>query len=454
MSPRRVHDSLGGRMVPDGARYGAHTSRSLENFAAFGCTIPEDILRGILYLKIAAARANARLGTLDRRKAAAIEKAARGLLRDGFGSDFAVSRYQAGSGTSSHMNVNEVLAFLASQASGASVHPNDDVNRGQSTNDIFPSGGKIALVLAADGLQKALSSLAGAFDAKAKEFAKVLKCGRTHLQDAVPVSLGQEFRAYGTAVRDAARALAAATDGLRTLAAGGNAVGTGINAPRAFRKTLIDELNRLGVGKYRAAADGLAATQFLQGFAFFTAGLRGAASTVGQIANNLRLLSSGPCTGLGEIRLPPVEAGSSIMPGKINPSICEAVNQACFHVCGLDAAVAGAAGAGQLELNTHMPQIASDALEATKLLAAAAETLEEKCVKGIEADEAVCRKHLEGSAALATLLSPALGYEKTAALVKEALAKGQTLREIGLAKGLFTEKEYARLLATSTAPNG
>lgn len=451
---RRVHDSLGERLVPDDARYGAHTSRSLENFSAFGCPLPEEILRGLLYLKIAAARANASLGVLDKRKAAAIEKAARGLLKDGCGSDFALSRYQAGSGTSSHMNVNEVVAFLASRASGLAVHPNDDVNRGQSTNDIFPSGGKIALVSAAADLQKALASLAKAFGAKAKEFKKVLKCGRTHLQDAVPVSLGQEFRAYGTAAGHAARDLAAAADGLRELAAGGNAVGTGINAPKAFRKTLVAELNKLGVGRYRAAADGLAATQFLQSFAFFTAGLRGVALTLGQIANNLRLLSSGPCTGLGEIRLPPVEAGSSIMPGKINPSICEAVNQACFHVCGLDAAVAGAAGAGQLELNTHMPQIVSDALEAAKLLTAAAGTLEEKCVKGIEADEAVCRRHLEGSAALATLLSPALGYEKTAALVKEALAKGETLREIGLAKGLFTEAEYARLLAASTAPNG
>jgi len=453
MSPRRVRDSLGERSVPDGARYGAHTSRSLENFAAFSSPLPEEIVFGILRLKIAAARANAALGALDKKKAAAIEKAARGLLKEGLGSDFALSRYQAGSGTSSHMNVNEVVAFLASEASGLAIHPNDDVNRGQSTNDIFPSGAKIAITLAAGDLQKALAGLEKAFRAKAKEFSLVLKCGRTHLQDAVPVTLGQECAAYATAVRDAASALAAATETLATLAAGGNAVGTGINAPKAFRKTLIAELNKLGCGKYRAAGDGLAATQFLQGFAFYTAGLRGVALTVGQIANNLRLLSSGPCTGLGEIRLPAVEAGSSIMPGKINPSICEAVNQACLHVGGLDAAVAAAAGAGQLELNTHMPQIASDALEATKLLAAAAETLEAKCVRGIEAVEAACRKHLEGSAALATLLSPKLGYEKTASLVKEALAKGQTLKEIGLAKGLFTEREYARLIATSTAPN-
>ena len=450
---RIVSDSLGPREIPAGALYGAHTSRSLGNFPISGRTLPMEIVRGMAWLKIAAARANARLGLLEKDKAAAIEAAARRVIAGECDGAFGIDMFQAGSGTSSHMNLNEVVATLAGRALGRKVHPNDDVNMGQSTNDIFPSGGKIALRAEAAGLAAALRELAGALAAKGREFAKVATCGRTHLQDAVPVTLGQKFAAYGTAVRRAAEGIDVAAEGLAELAAGGNAVGTGINAPAAFRGTLIRELNGLGVGKYKAAEDGLCATRFLTPFAAFTGACRSAAGVVGQVCNDLRLMASGPRAGLGEIRLPAVEAGSSIMPGKVNPSICEAANMACFHVAGLDHAVASACAAGQLELNTHMPMVATDSLDAARILAGAARTLARKCVAGIEADAGRCARHLEESAALATLLSPKLGYDATAALVKESVAARKTLREIAAEKGILTEKEYRALVAGGTKPN-
>lgn len=450
---RLVTDSLGTREIPEEALYGAHTSRSMENFPISGRPLPMEIIAGMATLKIAAARANHRLNLLSQEKAQAIEAAARRVIAGAYPAEFPVDVFQAGSGTSSHMNLNEVLANLATATLGEKVHPNDDVNMGQSTNDIFPSGGKIAICLAAGDFRRSLELLEQELAGRAAAFAEILKCGRTHLQDAVPVTLGQEFAAYALAVHRAAETVDAATEGLRELAAGGNAVGTGINAPEAFRAELIAELNTLEQGTYYAAEDGLCATRYLTPFAAFTAALRNAALVIQQLCNDLRLMSSGPRAGLGEISLPPVEAGSSIMPGKINPSICEAVNMACIHVLGLDHAVAAAAGAGQLELNTHMPLVVTNALDATRILGNAARVLATKCIAGIRANEAVCRRQLEESAALATLLSPRLGYDAVAALVKEALETGQTLREIAAAKNLLDAQAYENLMASSTTPN-
>ena len=456
---RTEQDSLGPRNVPADALYGAQTSRSIENFRLSGAPLPIEIIHGMALLKLACARANAQLGLLPADKATAIVDACRAVLSGAHDREFPVDLYQAGSGTSSHMNLNEVLANLANESLGGQrgakspVHPNDDVNMGQSTNNCFPSGAKIAVLGQTLLLVDSLARLEKALRAKAAEFAGLLKAGRTHLQDAVPVTLGQEFAAYARAVALAAERIRDAAARLQELGAGGNAVGTGINTKPAFRAEIMAALNAETDGAFRVAEDGLHLTQFMTDFAHVSAAFRSAALDLQQIANNLRLLASGPCTGLGEIRLPPVEPGSSIMPGKFNPSICEAVNMVCMQVQGLDHAVALACGAGQLELNTHMPLIGANALQAAKLLSAAVRALAEKCVAGLSADEAACRRNLERSAGLATLLNPRLGYDRVAQLVKESLASGTSLRERVLAEKLLTAAEYEALLASSTAPN-
>jgi len=456
---RTEHDSLGPRSVPADALYGAQTSRSIDNFRLSGTPLPLDILHGMTWLKLACARANESLGLLPSEHADAVVEACRAVLSGAHDDQFPIDVYQAGSGTSSHMNLNEVLANLANEALGGTrgakspVHPNDHVNMGQSTNNVFPSGARIALLGQTLLLLDALAVLEKALRAKASEFHAVLKTGRTHLQDAVPLSLGQEFAAWARAVALAADRIRAASERLRELGIGGNAVGTGLNTKSVFRAEIIKFLNAETLGSFRPAEDGVHLTQFMTDFAHVSAAFRSCALDLQQIANNLRLLASGPNAGLGEIRLPPVEPGSSIMPGKINPSICEAVNMAVLQVQGLDHAVALACGAGQLELNTHMPLIAADTLQAAKLLSAAARSLADKCIAGIRADTETCRRHLERSAGLPTLLNPRLGYDRVAELVKESLADGKTLRELAIKKKLLTADEYEALLAASTGPN-
>ena len=456
---RIENDSLGSRNVPAAALYGAQTSRSLENFRLSGTPLPIEIIHGMALLKLACARANAKLGLLPAKKEQAIVNACHAVLSGAHDREFPVDLYQAGSGTSSHMNLNEVLANLANEALGSKrgaktpVHPNDDVNMGQSTNNTFPSGAKIAVLGQATLLVDALGALEKVLRAKAHEFAGILKAGRTHLQDAVPVTLGQEFAAYARAIALAAARIREAAGRLQELGAGGNAIGTGINTKPAFRAEIVKFLNAETGGAFHPAEDGLHLTQFMTDFAHVSAAFRSCALDLQQIGNNLRLLASGPHTGFGEIRLPALEPGSSIMPGKINPSICEAVNMVCLQVQGLDHAVALACGAGQLELNTYMPLIGANTLQAAKLLSAAARALAEKCIAGIEADAAACRRHFERSAGLATLLSPRLGYDRVAALVKEGLAANQTLKELVLEKKLLTAAEYEKLVAAATASN-
>lgn len=460
---RTETDSLGPRALPVDALYGAHADRSRENFAAFAAfPLPQAVYRAMALLKKACATANERLGDLPAPLAKAIRDACDEVLSGAHAADLALPFLQAGSGTSANMALNEVLANLANRALGEPlgtkrpVHPNDHVNMGQSTNNVFPSAAKLATLGAAGALKAAAKALADALAAKSDEFADVLKSGRTHLQDAVPITLGQEFHAYSTAIaRDIGR-LDAVLPRLRQLGIGGNAVGTGINTRPAFRAEIVRALNELlpmPGAPFEVAADGIYATQFLTDFADYMGAVRALALDVQVIANDLRLLASGPRTGLGEIALPAVEPGSSIMPGKINPSICEAANMACLHVQGLDHAVALACGAAQLELNTHMPLIAANAVAATDLLAAACQTLAEKCIAGIAARRDACARHLEESAGLPTLLNPVLGYDRVAALVKESLASGKPLKALVLEKGLLDEAAYADLLAHSTAPN-
>jgi len=456
---RTEQDSMGPRTVPVDALYGAQTSRSIENFHLSGAPLPIEIIHGMTLLKLACAQANAKLGLLPADKETAILEACRAVLSGAHDAEFSIDLYQAGSGTSSHMNLNEVLANLANESLGgkrgakAPVHPNDDINKGQSTNNCFPSGAKIAVLGHTLLLLDALHVLEKSLQAKASEFEGVLKTGRTHLQDAVPLTLGQTFGAYAHAIGLAAARIREAVDRIRELGIGGNAVGTGLNTPPAFRTEIIKALNHETAGSFRVAQNGIFLTQFMTDFAALSGTFRSCALDLQQITNNLRLLASGPNAGFGEIRLPPVEPGSSIMPGKINPSICEAVNMVCMQVQGLDHTVALACGAGQLELNTHMPLIGANTLQAAKLLSCAARTLAQKCIDGIEADADQCRRHLERSAGLPTLLNPRLGYDRVAELVKEALATGQTLRELTIAQGLLSEAEYEALVASSSGPN-
>ncbi len=444
--------------VPDGAYYGPHTARSLRNFPLSGRAMPPDILRAVVLLKQACARANMEGGGLDPAKGEAIVCACGEVLEGKFGDQFPVDVFQAGSGTSTNMNVNEVLANIACEILGGRrgdrslVHPNDDVNRGQSTNNVFPSAIRMAAHDGAGQLLEAVAHLAKALRAQGRAFAGVLKAGRTHLQDAVPVTLGQEFDAWARALEKAAARIAGARQALLELGIGGNAVGTGLNTRAAFRPAVVKALRESTGTAWRVAEDGLELTQSLADLAAFSAALRLLAADLQKVCNDLRLLASGPRTGLGEIELPAVEPGSSIMPGKVNPGICEAVNMVCMQVMGLDHAVALAAGAGQLELNTHMPLVAANVSDALRLLRSACAVLEEKGIRGLSARRDVCRRHFEESGALATVLNPALGYDRVAELVKESLRDGLTLRQLVLARGLMSEAEFEALLAASTGP--
>jgi aspartate ammonia-lyase len=456
---RTEQDSLGTVQVPDEAWYGSHTARSLQNFNVAGAPVPRAIIHGIARLKWACALANRSLGLLPSDKTEAIVGACQKILSDEVSDQFPIDSFQAGSGTSTNMNVNEVIANLANAALGRprgdrnGVHPNDDVNKGESTNNVFPSAIKLACVELATPALASLDTLAAALRAKAEEFQDILKSGRTHLQDAVPVTLGQEFAAWARALEKDGQRIRQARSFLLELGIGGNAVGTGVNTPKAFRLLIVSELSSLTQQTWRAAVDGLEATQFLTDLAGFSATLRCTAADVNKICNDLRLLASGPNTGFNEITLPAVEPGSSIMPGKINPSICEAANMACLQIMGLDHATQLAAAAGQLELNTHMPLIGANLVAALGLLDRMCAMLAGKCIAGIAANREVCYRHFEASLGLPTILNPRLGYDRVSELVKEARRTGQTLRALVLEKKLLTAAELDALLKACTCPN-
>jgi aspartate ammonia-lyase len=458
--PVRIEkDSLGEVQVPDEAYYGAQSCRSRDNFNAAGEKLPLDIVYGIVKLKWACARANHVLGLLDERKKNAIEKACQRVLNGEFDDQFVIDVFQAGSGTSSNMNVNEVVANVAAEELGGkrgdrkTVHPNDDVNQGQSTNNVFPSAIKVAAVQLTVELIECLKKLIGALENKAREFAGVIKSGRTHLQDAVPVTLGQEFGAYARALEKDLGRLREARVKICELGVGGNAIGTGVNTKPPFRACIIEALRDITREPYRVAENGIEITQFLTDLADLSAALRMTAMDIGKICNDLRLLVSGPNTGLNEIMLPPVEPGSSIMPGKINPSICEAANMACIQVMGHDHAVALACAAGQLELNTHMPVVGYNLVKAIAILTRTCVMLSDKCIAGITANREVCYKNFETSGGLGTVLNPKLGYDRVAELVKESLKTKKTVRQLVIEKNLLTEAEFEKLVQSSTGPN-
>jgi fumarate hydratase class II len=437
MTDDRVeHDSMGEIHVPAGARWGAATQRAIENFPISGQLIDPELIHALGRIKAAAASANGALGVLDGETAAAIRTAALEVADGGWDDHFPVDVYQTGSGTSSNMNANEVIASVAAERLGRAVHPNDHVNASQSSNDVFPSAIHLA---ATDGvvnaLIPALRRLAVALEGKAGEFAGVVKSGRTHLMDATPVTLGQEFSGYAAQVRYGIERLESTLPRVAELALGGTAVGTGINAPAGFAKAVIAEL---------ASSTGLPLTEArnhfeAQGARDALVELSGQLRTIAiglfKIATDIRWMGSGPRAGLAEIHLPDLQPGSSIMPGKVNPVIPEALSMVCAQVIGNDATIAFGGAAGNFELNIMLPVLARNLLESIRLLASASVLFADRCVSGIAADEARAREYAEGSPSVATALNPVLGYEEVASIAQQALAERKTIRQVVIERG-------------------
>jgi aspartate ammonia-lyase len=459
MATRIEKDSLGELEVPMDAYYGVHTCRSIRNFNVAGETVPLEIIHGMAKLKWACAKANHVLGLLPQNKLDAIATACQRILGGEFTDQFPVDCFQAGSGTSSNMNANEVIANIANEIMGGKrgdrnlVHPNDDVNKGQSTNNIFPSSIRVAAIDLTAALIPALQHLIAELQKKGDEFADVIRSGRTHLQDAVPETLGQAFHAWAHALVKDIRRIEAARERLLEIGAGGNAIGTGVNTKKAFRPEIAKAMREITGMDYRHAENGIEITQFLTDMADMSSALRLTAMDIAKLCNDLRLLVSGPNTGLAEVQLPAVEPGSSIMPGKINPSICEAANMACIQVMGHDHAVQLAANAGQLELNTHMPVTGLNLVKAFRILQRTATMLADKCIAGILANRERCYYYFENSGGLGTVLNPVLGYDKVAALVKEAIKTGKTARQIVIEKDIMTGDDFDKLVQKCTEPN-
>ena len=450
---RVERDPLGDVRVPRDAYYGAQTQRAVENFPISGLRSPAEIVTATVMIKRAAALANGALGRLDRGVAGAIVAAADEILAGALRDQFVVDVYQAGAGTSHNMNTNEVLANRAAELLGGArgeytrVHPNDHVNMGQSTNDVYPTATRLALLLMLPDLLEAARELADALGDKSRAFARVLKTGRTHLQDAVPITLGQEFSGYAANVAHAATELETNASSLHELNLGSTAVGTGLNAGEDFTSRAISTLARETKLAVYAARNRFRVTQSMGDALAYSGALRRLAVEVGKVASDLRLLSMGPRAGIAEIQLPPVQPGSSIMPGKVNPSVPEMVNQVCFQVIGCDAAILAAADAGQLELNVMMPVIAWNALHATAILRQAMRVFAARCVRGIEADEDRCRELLDRSTAVATALSPYIGYAATAELAKLSVETGRPIRDLVLERGLVPPDRLDEILS-------
>ena len=433
---RVEHDSMGEVLVPEDALWGANTQRAVENFPVSGERLPRELIGALASIKGAAATVNGRLGVLEPDMAEAIHDAAAEVARGDYDDQFPIDVYQTGSGTSSNMNANEVIATLATRRLGRPVHPNDHVNASQSSNDVFPSAIHIAAArLIKQSLLLALDRLAAALGAKATEFADVVKSGRTHLMDATPVTLGQEFGGYAAAVRHGAERIAETLPDIGELPLGGTAVGTGLNAPRGFAAAVIARLAEDMSLPLTEARDHFEAAGARDALVAASGVLRSIAVSEYKICNDLRLMNSGPLTGLAEIRVPDLQPGSSIMPGKVNPVICEAVCQVCAQVIGDDAAVAFSGAAGNFELNVMMPVIGQNLLDSIRLLSSASRLLADRCVDGIVADVERMRRFAESSPSIVTALNRFLGYEAAAAVAHEALATGKTIREVVISRG-------------------
>jgi fumarate hydratase class II len=450
---RTEHDPLGDFPVPDDAWYGIQTARAVANFPISGLRMPTALVHATVRVKRAAARANAALGRLPAEIADAIVAAADEVLAGSHRDQFVVDVYQAGAGTSHHMNVNEVLANLAgarlgdARGSYRKVHPNDHVNMGQSTNDVFPTSTRLALLPHCAALAGAAEALATAFDEKASAYSALVKVGRTHLMDAVPMTLGQQLGGYAACLRSGAADVAVAARQLHELNLGATAVGTGLNAGDDFTRLAVEALAADTLFPLVPARNRFRVTQSMGDIVAVSGSVRRLAVEAAKIASDLRLLASGPRAGLAEIVLPAVQPGSSIMPGKVNPSVPEMVNQVCYQVFGCDTTVMTAGEAGQLELNVMMPVIAWNALHAAHILAQALIVLRTHTVEGLVADEARCQALLDRSTAVATALSPYLGYQVTADVAKTAVMTDRSIRDVVLERGLMSEADLDRVLS-------
>ena len=445
-------DSIGTKDVPEGVYYGVQSLRAAENFHITGLSMHPEIINSLAYIKKAAAITNCEVGIIDKKIANAIVKACDEILEGKFHKDFIVDPIQGGAGTSLNMNANEVIANRAIELLGGQkgdysiVTPNDHVNCSQSTNDVIPTAGKMTSLRLLKNLKKELRRLYEALSKKADEFDHVIKMGRTQMQDAVPIRLGQEFKAYSVAVMRDINRMDKAMDEMRTLNMGGTAVGTGINADEAYLKRIVPNLVEISGMDFVQAFDLIDATQNLDPFVAVSGAIKACAVTLSKIANDFRLMSSGPRAGFGEINLPAKQNGSSIMPGKVNPVIPEVVNQVAFNVIGNDVTITMAAEAGQLELNAFEPIVFYCMFQSIDTMAYAVQTFVDNCVSGITANETRCRYLVENSVGVITAICPHVGYQKAADIAKQAIKTGESVRDLILKEGLLTEDELNEIM--------
>jgi len=460
MNTRIEKDSLGEREVPREAYYGVQTHRALENFPISGLRPKPVFIDASVHIKKAAALVHKSLGLLQDQYADAIVTAADEVLAGNNREWFVVDVYQAGAGTSHNMNTNEVLANRANELLGGTrgnysmVHPNDHVNMAQSTNDVIPTAIRIASFMSIKPLLRRMDDLKRSFYAKGAEFDHIVKSGRTHLQDAVPVRLGQEFTAYGVNMKRHQMAIAHAVESSRQLGIGGSAAGTGLNVHPEYRSRMVRQISEQTLIDFKNAEDYFEAMQSLRPMVELSGAVRNLAQDLSRIASDIRLLSSGPKTGLAEINLPPVQPGSSIMPGKVNPVMAEMMNMVCFQVMGCDTTIMYAAQAGQLELNVMMPVVAYNLLHEIEILTNAIDVFDRFCVKEITANEERCRMYAEGSMSIVTVLNPHIGYAAAAEIAKEYLNSGTSIRTLVKEKGLLTDDQIDEIfdLSNMTEP--
>ena len=445
-------DSIGVKDIPEEVYYGVQTLRAAENFHIKGLNMHPEIINSLAYIKKASAITNCEVGILEKKKAQAIVQACDEIIEGKFHDDFIVDPIQGGAGTSLNMNANEVIANRAIEILGGKkgdytiVNPNDDVNCGQSTNDVIPTAGKMTSLHLLQNLKKQLLRLYDALNEKAKEFDHVIKMGRTQMQDAVPIRLGQEFKAYSVAIMRDIHRMDKAMDEMRTLNMGGTAIGTGINADENYLRRIVPNLSEISGMEFIQAFDLIDATQNLDSFVAVSGAVKACAVTLSKMSNDLRLMSSGPRAGFGEINLPAKQNGSSIMPGKVNPVIPEVVNQVAFNIIGNDMTITMAAEAGQLELNAFEPIIFYCMFQSIDTLGYAVETLVDNCIVGITANEERCRQLVENSVGIITAICPHVGYEKTADIAKKAINSNESVRSLILKENIMDEEELSRIL--------
>ena len=445
-------DSIGVKDIPEEVYYGVQTLRAAENFHITGLNMHPEIINSLAYIKKASAITNCEVGILEKKKAQAIVQACDEIIEGKFHDDFIVDPIQGGAGTSLNMNANEVIANRAIEILGGKkgdytiVNPNDDVNCGQSTNDVIPTAGKMTSLHLLQNLKKQLLRLYDALNEKAKEFDHVIKMGRTQMQDAVPIRLGQEFKAYSVAIMRDIHRMDKAMDEMRTLNMGGTAIGTGINADENYLRRIVPNLSEISGMEFIQAFDLIDATQNLDSFVAVSGAVKACAVTLSKMSNDLRLMSSGPRAGFGEINLPAKQNGSSIMPGKVNPVIPEVVNQLAFNIIGNDMTITMAAEAGQLELNAFEPIIFYCMFQSIDTLGYAVETLVDNCIVGITANEERCRQLVENSVGIITAICPHVGYEKTADIAKKAINSNESVRSLILKENIMDEEELSRIL--------